>query len=457
MSSMQTKAWFYRSNGQDFGPFDPDGITERARSGEIAPDTPVRRQGGEYSEASSFDFIAAAFGDAAAPNSIEDSTPAPSSHAAGKPTQDRSRHDEAAAPLPKNRSLATTVEPTEPGNKIEVPYGLRVAWGWTLLIGAYLLFIVEQPRYGLAALSPQNLPFTIALLSFSILMLAVPTLPVAIAEWRRSRSPVAGSLVAVLALIVALLFAKVCRPPEVVPGFGWSGSPPQREEFREAISRVEDRYNKLVSRGGDESNDATDKDISGEEAASPGVVGEIERFLMETMDVATAAHNDYVRELETIGWHTILDANRLRDDNNFTESRALLKSAKGVVQRHRARASSLLQTLESRIPNFSVDPVRKAKMSLAFDESVKAWQPKADMIWELEAKTISEFEKIIDLLETRAGSWSVVDEGLVFQFGPDADKCNAHLSNIQQYAAEQERIRKQAQEASQSGLAEMKQ
>lgn len=64
MSSIQTKIWFYYSNGKDHGPFDPEGIIERARSGEITPSTLVRRQGRDYCEAHSFGFIATAFEDA---------------------------------------------------------------------------------------------------------------------------------------------------------------------------------------------------------------------------------------------------------------------------------------------------------------------------------------------------------------------------------------------------------
>ena len=64
VSSTQTKIWFYRSNGKEYGPFDHNGITELARSGVIKPDTLVLCKGRSYCEAHSWAFLATAFDDA---------------------------------------------------------------------------------------------------------------------------------------------------------------------------------------------------------------------------------------------------------------------------------------------------------------------------------------------------------------------------------------------------------
>ena len=55
-----TAAWLYKIADRECGPFSPDELRAKAISGEIAPYTPVHREGRPWARAASMHFLAAA-------------------------------------------------------------------------------------------------------------------------------------------------------------------------------------------------------------------------------------------------------------------------------------------------------------------------------------------------------------------------------------------------------------
>jgi hypothetical protein len=176
---------------------------------------------------------------------------------------------------------------------------------------------------------------------------------------------------------------------------------------------------------------------------------------MEYMNVGAEIQNDYQRELETAGWSTILDPTRLHNDKTFVQSRRILGNAKKAMQRCAARGSAM-QTMRSKIISLNIDSNLKEKMLQSYDRSVKTWQPKRDRIVVLEEGIVGEVENMINFLEAKSDSWTVIKGEMVFQSDQDADKYNAFLGNIQRYATEQERIKKEAVDATKAALGQMK-
>ena len=133
--------------------------------------------------------------------------------------------------------------------------------------------------------------------------------------------------------------------------------------------------------------------------ASHGIVGEVERSLIEFMYLKTEVENDCRRELETIGWNgTILNPTRLWNDKQLTKSREILSKTTELTQRYRAKDSSLLESLKLRIGQFS-NANLKQEMLQDFNESAKTVQPMIDRRWDLEEKCVSEFGNILNFLE----------------------------------------------------------
>lgn len=183
---------------------------------------------------------------------------------------------------------------------------------------------------------------------------------------------------------------------------------------------------------------------------------EIEQWAMAIIDHATEIGNDYQSELEDIGGSTALDPTRLENDKTFMESRAILRKAREVVQRYRAKHSSLLESSRLQISNLDIDSDIKREMLQHFDKIVKKWQPKIDRAWDIEEKCVDEYENMLNILEAKSGSWTVARGKLVFQIDQDAEKYNAFLANIRYLTMEQKQIIKNAEDASKAGFARMR-
>jgi hypothetical protein len=297
-----------------------------------------------------------------------------------------------------------------------VPYRLIFAWGWAILFGCFNLLVVESPRYGLAALYPSNLLITFARLLCPLVVLLAPTLPIALREWRKSKSPLAGALLALLVLIVVLMVARTCQSPEPLRSFGSWGTSAQREEAKQATDRLEERFLKIVETPSDQSDAVASSDSFGEMGVkSHGFVGEIERLLIGVMDDCTEMEDEYQHELEAIGWNSILDPTRLHSDTNLVESHAIYVKAKEVVQRYRARHAAILKAMSMKIADWNIDPNLKQEMRQAFDESAKSWQPKIDRTWDLEEQALDEVGNALNLLGGKSGSWTVVKGVMLFK------------------------------------------
>jgi hypothetical protein len=339
-----------------------------------------------------------------------------------------------------------------------VPYGLVFAWAWTGLMGYLLLGVCDFGRDGPPSLDPRYWLLVAAGLLVPVLFLVAPIMGVIIDEWRRTaRSQgVPFLLVAILAIVVGLV-AKKCRSPEPISTFGWPGTSAQQEEAKQTIGRLEDRFLKTVEPRVDQSGTVARGDSrNGKGARSDGVLGEVERLAMEVMDLGERARRDYQRELDIAGLGTFFDPTRLHNDKGFTGSRRILGNAKKAVQRYRAGLSSLLPTARLKIMDLSVSSSMRQEMLETFDRSAEACQPKMDRQGILEEKILGEAEKILNLLEAKSGSWTVLDGKLLFQSGQDAEDYNAFLSRIRQYAAEQEQIKKEAVDSVKAGFARMK-
>lgn len=458
--------WFYLVVDQQFGPVSAVEIRALAAAGTITPDMLIRKGadgrwvcaakvqglfqlcGSRPTQAAPL-FDVKPTGGATVPL-VEQKSPVPPPLPADHiPTAD------ASAKLGEDRS-------DNRGRMFKpVPYSIIFAWGWTLFIGYVELFGGVHSPQGPVMLRPWNLPILFAGLLVPVLILVGPTFHIIRSEWRKTKSPATLWLIGIIAVVILGQVAQVCRPPDAVSGLGWSAGLSQREEWREAIGRVEDHFDNRVGPKADEAGEVIGTKTRSAGANAPGVLGEVEQLMMETVDLGVKLRSDYLRELRSLGGNPMIDPDRLRNEKGFEERRAILEKAKGVVERYRAKHVSLLQEIRARARalalGLKVDPGSQAKMLLALDEGTKIMRPKLDMMWELEAKCIGEYEKILDLLDARWESWSAVNGRLVFQDKQDAEKYNALVTRIQQYVAEYEKMTEQIREGCKSDFARMKQ
>jgi len=449
--------WFYQVMGQQLGPVSAVELRALANAGTVQPDTLVRKgTDGCWVWAEKVQGVFRPSGSRAA-QAVPLSGTKPTGRATVPLAEQKSP---VPPPLPASHipTAGTSGKLGEDrsdnrGRMFKpVPYSIIFAWGWTLFIGYIELFCgLHSPM-----LRPCNLPFLFGLLLVPVLILVGPTLHIIISEWRKTKSPAVLWLIGIIAVVILGQVVQLCRPPEAVSGLGWSAGLSQREEWREAIGRVEDHFDNRVGPKADEAGEVIGTKTRSVAANASGVLDQLEQLMMETVDLSVKERNDYLRELKSIGADVMRDASWLRNDKGLRKSRTLVEKGRKVVERYRAKQSSLLATMRSKVVGLKVDPGLTAEALLAFDRSAKACQPKMDMYWKLESKSLGEFEKILDLLDARWNFWSAVNGQVVFQRKQDTEAYNAILARIQQHAAEEEKLAEQVRQECKSDFSRMK-
>lgn len=218
----------------------------------------------------------------------------------------------------------------------------------------------------------------------------------------------------------------------------------QREQLAQAIGSIEKQYSRMVDSPTDQSEIPKSAEVrSNTGQLSRGTVGEFERFTKEFMDQLVAQRNDYMLELNAIGWDSILEPPRYQIDKALSEKRMKINKGKEIVRKYRARTNALMQTTRSKIDDLEISPSLKRDMIAGFDRGMKNTQSRIDRVWVLEEMTVAEVEGIINLLSARRGSWTVIGKKILFDNDDDLRRYNRYLANIRQYEVEQEKIQKQ--------------
>ena len=186
-----------------------------------------------------------------------------------------------------------------------------------------------------------------------------------------------------------------------------------------------------------------------------GELGEMERHLKTCLNQAAAEQNEYLLELEAIGWGRILDPERVKQDKALIESTVILKQAKGIVKKHRAKVYVLREETRKEIGRLNVSESFKREMLGSFDKAMDKSKRQLDAHWDLEEKILTTFESIVAFLSARVGAWVVSEGQIHFYREEDTNRYNAFLASVQDAVRQQEAIRKQMAEAADDCLNKM--
>lgn len=299
-----------------------------------------------------------------------------------------------------------------------------------------------------------DLPMEIVIARFLGLMtganvLTIPALLLGLYSWIFRKSTGAKWVVAV-AVILIITTTLVVFSREI--HFADGGHPTvsaltddqQKHEARKALSELQDRWSKLVKSSTD--SDGSPKRIeepTGTATKATGDLGEIERFMKDFMDQMASQRNDYLLELEAIGWNGILDANRIRADNALTATRIMIRQAKDTVHKYSERTNTLLSDTREKIRSLNVSDATKRGMLSGFDQGMANAKQNIDRAWSLEKEAINECENIINLLSAKPGAWVVQNEKILFYNADDLSEFNSYMTSIRNIVAQQEAIQRQ--------------
>lgn len=187
-----------------------------------------------------------------------------------------------------------------------------------------------------------------------------------------------------------------------------------------------------------------------------GEFGEMERFMKTFMNQITSQRNDYLLELDAIGWGKILDPERVRADSTLVESKITVKRAKDIVAKYRSMTYGLLENARQDIGNLTISESSRRDMLNGFQEGMVSTKAQIDGAWDMEAQAISEFGKMFALLSARNGAWVVQGGQILFANGSDLNAFNSYVASVQELVRKQEAIQKQIIETVRKNLSNIK-
>lgn len=212
----------------------------------------------------------------------------------------------------------------------------------------------------------------------------------------------------------------------------------------QAITEVQKNYSAITSSATDAQGlpQRIEKQLD-TTPTTKGEFGEMERFIKIFMNQIASQRNDYLLEIDAIGWGKILNPERLEEDRTLIESKIMIQKAKDIVEKYRDRTYTLLENARKDISSLNVSESSKREMANGFDKGMVKSRAQIDKLWNLEAKTIAEFENIVTLLSARRGAWIVENGQILFTSDDDLSTFNSYVASIQDLVSEQEAIQKQ--------------
>lgn len=157
---------------------------------------------------------------------------------------------------------------------------------------------------------------------------------------------------------------------------------------------------------------------------------EIQAFMNSYFNKAIAQHNDYMAELEAIGWNRVLDPDRIQQDAGLVESRAIVSRAKVTVAKFRQRSHALFEEAAVLVNAMDTNSGMKRGFVTGFRKSSSKGNDDAMRVWAMEAEIVATTEQIIQLLSDPRVSWAFESEQFVFADDQSLALFNGYVDRI---------------------------
>jgi hypothetical protein len=182
---------------------------------------------------------------------------------------------------------------------------------------------------------------------------------------------------------------------------------------------------------------------NGIEITSPnGRSGQIDKFLVDSINQIVAHRKEYQADLDKIGWDRILDPERLAMDPRLERSKAGIRQAKEIVGKYVNQINSLLAKMRNDIDALNLSAEEKVKAREAFERGAQESSKTRNQILLLEGEIVWKCGEMIDYLYMEYGSWSVSDGQIVFSKNEKAAEYNRYVDAIEKLAAQLEQLRR---------------
>ena len=251
-----------------------------------------------------------------------------------------------------------------------------------------------------------------------------------------------------LLLIVATLLANplfFCgckeKPKEEVSPLTES----QKESARAEIEGLENDIESIIAAATDPDGLPRKTDIK-LPSDTPAVndMQKVRNLMRSFMNDMVKNQNNYIKELEEVGTHTLIVPERVAKDRGFKESRLILRKSKLAVSNAKTKNFRRLADFPKRLNDYDFRSASDKKMLESYKKGLKKAIPLGKEIWELEMKTVEYMEDLIDILEASRSYWEV-DQGMfAFSREHDLERFNAIMTKISKCTERQTELKKES-------------
>jgi len=248
----------------------------------------------------------------------------------------------------------------------------------------------------------------------------------------KSFGNVAGIAIAILVGVAVVVYL---APSALGP----DDSADDVDYMMDQLDTLQEQQTKLLESGSSDTETVTF-------AASDSATGSarvIQEWVAEVFNDSMSTQRDYIRELESVGWMTILDGDRLQRDVGQVESAEIIADARIVADKYERQSVQQAENARDSLVNLDLTAVEKKASLDAYDERIAGTTDSRNEIWGLEHQVIDDIEKIVATLDRAQGRWSVQNSQMIFDTQDDADEYNLHFNNMLERLERQEKLRQE--------------
>ena len=229
------------------------------------------------------------------------------------------------------------------------------------------------------------------------------------------------------------------------PTYSSYPKPSEIQSARNTISGLEDDIQSMISEsvGPDGLPRKTDLRFDSDTPATDDM-GRLRELMQSFFNDMIELQNNYLQALEDDGIDTLLDANRVSRDTDFTESRRTLVRVKRTVADTRSKAGRILADFPERMKDYEFSATSDKKMLEGYQKGLKDALPLFREMWDLEVEAVEHMEDLIDHLEVTRIYWEP-DQGMfMFERDRDLERFNAIMGKITKCVDRQTEIREKS-------------
>lgn len=212
---------------------------------------------------------------------------------------------------------------------------------------------------------------------------------------------------------------------------GESSFADEYEETGKIIDELEETVDQL-EKGVDEEGRSTVIELpQATEPTAEGDYGKIQIVFREYVNKSVQLRNNYIKELQDIGWFEILNPERLKKDVDLKNSKDMVNKITEAFDNYSNQMLMTMSVMVASVKDLDIDEFAKENVLKGIDKANKNGS-KIEMSLSLEKESINEVAELINFLDAKPDAWVVEDSQLKFYKEADLKEFNSHLLAIEQ-------------------------